>query len=43
MGLFKDLTGTFLWGLVFLATICEAMIIPTVFLKVDKKAKAAAV
>jgi sugar phosphate permease len=43
MGLFKDLTGTFLWGLVFLAVVCEAMIIPTLFLKVDKKAKTAAV
>ncbi len=37
MGLFKDSTGTFLWGLVFLAVVCEAMIIPTLFLKVDKK------
>jgi MFS family permease len=37
MGIFKDLTGTFLWGLVFLAAACEAMIIPTIFLRVDKK------
>jgi MFS family permease len=41
MGLFKDLTGTFSWGLVFLAVVCEAMIIPTVFLRVDKKLKPA--
>jgi nitrate/nitrite transporter NarK len=37
MGLFKDVTGTFLWGLVFLAAVCLAMLIPTLFLKVDKK------
>lgn len=37
MGLFKDATGTFLWGLVFLAAVCLAMLIPTLFLKVDKK------
>jgi MFS family permease len=43
MGLFKDLTGTFLWGLVFLAVVSEAMIIPTIFLKVDKTAKTGAV
>lgn len=41
MGLIKDFTGTFLWGLVLLAVVCEAMIIPTLFLKVDKKAKTA--
>ena len=39
MGLFKDWSGTFLWGLVFLAVFCEAMVIPTIFLKVDKKVK----
>jgi cyanate permease len=39
MGLFKDWIGTFLWGLVFLAVFCEAMVIPTIFLKVDKKVK----
>jgi cyanate permease len=39
MGLLKNETDTFLWGLVFLAVVCEAMIIPTLFLKVDKKAK----
>jgi nitrate/nitrite transporter NarK len=39
MGLFKDYTDGFLWGLIFLAIICEMMIIPTFFLKVDKQVK----
>jgi len=39
MGLFRELTGTFLWGLVFLAVVCELMVIPTLFLKVDRKAR----
>jgi MFS transporter, CP family, cyanate transporter len=37
MGLFKGLTGNFTVGLIVLAAICEAMIIPTFFLKVDQK------
>ena len=37
MGLFKDWTGNFTAGLVFLAVVCAAMLIPTLFLKVDKK------
>jgi cyanate permease len=37
MGLFKDMTGTFVLGLIILAIICEAMIIPALLLKVDKK------
>jgi MFS family permease len=39
MGLLKDSTGTFLWGLLFLFVVCEAMIIPALFLKVDRKEK----
>lgn len=37
MGLLKDITGTFSVGLIVIAVICEAMIIPAVFLKVEKK------
>ena len=37
MGLFKDWTGNFSAGLVFLAVVCAAMIVPTLFLKIDKK------
>jgi MFS transporter, ACS family, tartrate transporter len=39
MGLLKDSTGTYLWGLFFLFLVCEAMIVPTLFLKIDKKDK----
>jgi nitrate/nitrite transporter NarK len=37
MGLFKDWTGNFSAGLVFLAVVCAAMLSPTLVLKVDKK------
>jgi cyanate permease len=37
MGLFKDATGTFTLGLIVLAAICELMILPTLFLKIDQK------
>lgn len=37
MGLFKDFTGTFTLGLIGLAVICETMILPSLFLKVDEK------
>jgi cyanate permease len=37
MGLFKDITGTFSPGLIFLAVVCEAMIIPAFLLRVDDK------
>jgi cyanate permease len=39
MGLFKDITGNFSLGLILLAVVCEAMILPTVFLRVDEKPK----
>lgn len=39
MGLFKDITGTFSLGLIFLAIVCGAMIIPAVLLRVDEKPK----
>jgi CP family cyanate transporter-like MFS transporter len=39
IGLFKEITGTFSLGLIFLAVVCEAMIIPTFLLKVDDKRK----
>jgi nitrate/nitrite transporter NarK len=39
MGLFKDITGNFSLGLILLAVVCEAMILPTVFLRVDGKPK----
>jgi MFS transporter, CP family, cyanate transporter len=38
MGLMKDATGTYLWGLLFLCIVCEVMVIPTLFLKIDKAA-----
>lgn len=39
MGMFKDITGTFTVGLVFLGVVCEAMILPAILLKFDKKPK----
>jgi MFS transporter, CP family, cyanate transporter len=39
MGLFKHATGTFTLGLIILAAICEVMILPTLFLKIDQKTK----
>ena len=39
MGLLKDATGTFLSGILFLAIVCEAMILAAAFLKLDKPLK----
>ena len=36
MGLLKDITGTFLSGIIFLALVCEAMLIVAAILKLDK-------
>jgi nitrate/nitrite transporter NarK len=39
VGLFKEITGTFSLGLIFLAVVCEVMIFPTLFLRLDDKRK----
>ena len=36
MGLLKDITGSFLSGILFLAIVCEVMIIAAAILKLDK-------